>query len=367
MIPYKYLTTGQCIEQYPVIYHDAQQTDKEYRYLVLHEVRDRGKNNWQEGDQWNQYRGIVTWNPCLYAAYRYSYNIVYCPQFMNIKVHSMVPLVPFEDRESDVCSFYGPPVSQGELVMSARYDVPLSLKEMGMRVDAYGVMPEKKRSEYRESWKSIFRGSVPEEKRSSVTSLHKFNICFENSVDPYYACGWVTEKIFYSLGSGCIPIYWGAPDIEEHVPKEVFIDYRNFDTIKDLYAYLIKTPVKTFSKMAEEGVEFFNTIDFGQYLEVFEELRKDIQQFKIDSYTKWWGSEPADNEELQRRILTVELFNVIKEEISQLMIPNQRQEAAGQLVTTLRTMTLSDFPSLPAEKRAHYEAVARDVLESVGE
>ena len=47
----------------------------------------------------------------------------------------------------------------------------------------------------------------------------------ENSI----AVDYVTEKIYDALAAGCIPIYWGAPNIESFVPtKDSIIDYRDF-------------------------------------------------------------------------------------------------------------------------------------------
>ncbi len=40
---------------------------------------------------------------------------------------------------------------------------------------------------------------------------YKFNVCPENS----NSYGYVTEKIFESIGSGCIPVYWGSYNMPE--------------------------------------------------------------------------------------------------------------------------------------------------------
>lgn len=53
--------------------------------------------------------------------------------------------------------------------------------------------------------------------KAEFLKQYKFYICPENaSVD-----GYVTEKVFHAIGSGCIPIYWGAcsnpePDVINH-------------------------------------------------------------------------------------------------------------------------------------------------------
>ena len=38
---------------------------------------------------------------------------------------------------------------------------------------------------------------------------YKFNICFENASEP----GYITEKYFHAKAAGCIPIYWGDPNL----------------------------------------------------------------------------------------------------------------------------------------------------------
>ena len=42
--------------------------------------------------------------------------------------------------------------------------------------------------------------------------------------------GYITEKIFDALFSGCIPIYWGAPDINHYIPSDCFVDRRQFSS-----------------------------------------------------------------------------------------------------------------------------------------
>lgn len=50
--------------------------------------------------------------------------------------------------------------------------------------------------------------------------------------------GYITEKIFDSFFSGCIPVYWGANNIETYIPENCFIDKRKFLSYEDLYSYM---------------------------------------------------------------------------------------------------------------------------------
>ena len=63
-------------------------------------------------------------------------------------------------------------------------------------------------------------------KKHDVYSRYEFALCFENMA----MLGYITEKIFDALFSGCIPIYWGAPDITDYIPSDCFVDRRQFSS-----------------------------------------------------------------------------------------------------------------------------------------
>ena len=58
----------------------------------------------------------------------------------------------------------------------------------------------------------------------------KFCIAMENSITEDY----VTEKVYDALAAGCVPIYYGAPNIERFIPTaDSIINYRDFmDPVK---------------------------------------------------------------------------------------------------------------------------------------
>ena len=78
-----------------------------------------------------------------------------------------------------------------------------------------------------------YRGTVALKK--PVLEKYKFSICYENARD---IPGYITEKIFDCFFAGCVPVYWGAPDIVEHVPETCFIDRRKFRSHEELHAFL---------------------------------------------------------------------------------------------------------------------------------
>ncbi|MCE5286504.1 MAG: glycosyltransferase [Pelosinus sp.] len=78
-----------------------------------------------------------------------------------------------------------------------------------------------------------YKGAIQSKKQ--VLETYRFAICYENGQQ---INGYITEKILDCFAAGCVPIYWGAGNIEQHIPKECFIDKRDFSSYEDLYSYL---------------------------------------------------------------------------------------------------------------------------------
>lgn len=79
-----------------------------------------------------------------------------------------------------------------------------------------------------------YRGRV--QTKQTVLEKYKFAICYENARD---ISGYITEKIFDCFFAGCVPVYWGADNITDHIPSNCFIDKRKFKTYEELYDFMI--------------------------------------------------------------------------------------------------------------------------------
>ncbi|HLP97585.1 MAG TPA: glycosyltransferase family 10 [Sideroxyarcus sp.] len=79
-----------------------------------------------------------------------------------------------------------------------------------------------------------YRGEVRD--KSSVLRRSKFAYCYENTIGPD---NYITEKIFDSFLSGCVPVYWGAENVLEHIPADCFIDRRRFKDVAEVHRYLL--------------------------------------------------------------------------------------------------------------------------------
>ena len=65
-------------------------------------------------------------------------------------------------------------------------------------------------------------------------SHYKFVLAIENTETESY----VTEKLFYALDSGAVPIYFGAPNVWDFVPPHSIIDGSKFGSMEELASYV---------------------------------------------------------------------------------------------------------------------------------
>ncbi len=83
-----------------------------------------------------------------------------------------------------------------------------------------------------------YRGALSPENKLPTLSHFRYSLCFENTNHREYSAGYITEKILDCLETRTIPIYLGAVNIEHYVPKECFIDMREFKSYSQLDANL---------------------------------------------------------------------------------------------------------------------------------
>lgn len=107
---------------------------------------------------------------------------------------------------------------------------------------------------------SVYRGIS---KNKFITlSNYKFSFCFENTNKSEY---YLSEKIFDSFLSGTIPIYYGAPNVKKMIPAECFIDFRNFNSLKDLEIYIMNMQEGEYLNYVKNFNSFLNSNKILKY------------------------------------------------------------------------------------------------------
>lgn len=96
-----------------------------------------------------------------------------------------------------------------------------------------------------------YRGAI--DTKFEAYGYAKFGICYENTKDlPNY----ITEKIIDCMMEGCIPVYWGANNVLNFIPKGCFIDRRDFATMADLHHFLVSMDAASYGQYQANIVRF---------------------------------------------------------------------------------------------------------------
>ncbi|MCK9558032.1 MAG: glycosyltransferase family 10, partial [Candidatus Cloacimonetes bacterium] len=125
---------------------------------------------------------------------------------------------PIFKRTKSICSV----VTNAYLDGEARGCIIRKLLDNG--VDIYGS-----------GYKQI-PGDEPRNYNAKLKLLSKYIFCFacENQLE----LGHLTEKPFDAIAAGCIPIYLGPIDANAFIPKECYIDFRDFWSVGDMLKYV---------------------------------------------------------------------------------------------------------------------------------
>jgi hypothetical protein len=85
---------------------------------------------------------------------------------------------------------------------------------------------------------------------------YKFSICYENMKE---VKGYITEKIFDCFAAGNVPVYLGASNITDYIPKECFIDRRAFGSEQELYDFLKAMTPETYAQYLDSAKRYLES------------------------------------------------------------------------------------------------------------
>ncbi|MEG0825998.1 MAG: glycosyltransferase family 10 [Bacilli bacterium] len=177
--------------------------------------------------------------------------------------------------------------------------------------DLYGML-------WTDEFKTVLKGHIDQTKKIEILSEYKFIISYDSFVNQN---GYISEKIFDAFQAKTVPVYWGANNVEQYIPKQCFIDKRDFKSYDELYDYLRNISEKDYLSYIKAIEKFLESKKFKDYfsseasakkikdavLDVrkdfsYENAYKELQWFqkkkdKVDSYRKinFYLSQLLDN------------------------------------------------------------------------
>ena len=109
--------------------------------------------------------------------------------------------------------------------------------------------------------------------KSSIYKKYKFALCIENSIDKY---GYISNKIFDVMHSGCVPVYLGPPDRYRYLANGTFVDVHRFRTYSKLLQYLQKINIKEYERFLLNIKKYLNSKMYAKYTQ--KEFSKNLFQ-----------------------------------------------------------------------------------------
>lgn len=150
-----------------------------------------------------------------------SYVDVMCSQYAKKYKKEFLNTQNILKKENKICMIISSPVNQ-----SRRIEYIKELMQY-IEIDSFGKLFNNKQIENDNGRDTKFE----------IYSKYKFVIAFENAIGDDY----VTEKFYDPLLVGTVPIYMGAPNIEEFIPgNNCYIDIRDYKSPEELANYLKK-------------------------------------------------------------------------------------------------------------------------------
>jgi len=200
---------------------------------------------------WKQFDAILTWNTWLTKsspAFTFEpgayYDLPYCSDY------GVKPTERSSDlsaREKAICQICGDKYSlSAEEIYSERRKLTRWFNEHAhTRMDVFG-RPAMETPNY--------RGECGD--KAETFARYRYALCFENTFHPVWTQGYLTEKILDCMASGAIPVYYGCSNIEELVPPDCFIDYRQFVSPEELDDFLQKMSDEEYLDYVERMQKF---------------------------------------------------------------------------------------------------------------
>lgn len=94
-----------------------------------------------------------------------------------------------------------------------------------------------------DKYSKISKGVIERKDKIDVISKYKFLISYDSITNQD---GYISEKIFDCFKAKTVPIYWGANNITDYIPKDCFIDRRDFSSYQALEDFLKKMTEKQY-------------------------------------------------------------------------------------------------------------------------
>jgi len=235
-------------------------------YLVLFESEIIKPDNWQT-DNYSFFDKVFGWKPIIHERYHrlmIPQNLEKSSRNVSFSDRKLACLIAGNKYNADTRGLYS---QRRKIIRWFESNAPEQFSlygrgwQTGERVNYEGFVEKliHFRSHHIRPYPS-YRGPIG--KKRELLANFRFNFCLENACE---IDGYITEKIFDSMLAGVVPIYWGAPDILDFIPREAIILFADFDTVGHLYEFIGKMTEQEWARYRRSADDFLNGDNATQF------------------------------------------------------------------------------------------------------
>lgn len=108
---------------------------------------------------------------------------------------------------------------------------------------------------------STYRGHA--QNKIETMSRYKFNCAYENISDAH---GYTADRLFSAFEAKSVPIYWGAPNVQDYIDTDTYIDRRHFKNHAELADFLTKMTEKEYNTYIDAAERFMKSEQYAKFL-----------------------------------------------------------------------------------------------------
>jgi hypothetical protein len=109
-----------------------------------------------------------------------------------------------------------------------------------------------------------WRGPIENTRQAKfhTIAIYKFALCFENNASEP---GYISEKIIDCFCARCVPVYYGCKEVYDLIPRDAWIDMRDFRNFDELGAFLHSIDEATYNQYIAAIDRFMQSDQFDYF------------------------------------------------------------------------------------------------------
>jgi hypothetical protein len=219
-------------------------------------------------DLLKQYKSVVTWNSKFYEQNKDHMNIYlmkdfFCAFDLKDECNYLDCFIDYDNKIKGVClvsnllTYYDSNVGA---IGYKRLEIMKNLNN-GLIKHVYGSNDcgEMYRGVIGEKNPNYSSIDIFKHRRDKVKRVNEylFSLVCENSYHEFWSWDYITEKIWDAFMAKTVPVYYGCYNIEQRIPRDLYVDYRNFKTDNELSEYLTGFPKAKYINMVNRAFDFY--------------------------------------------------------------------------------------------------------------